>query len=459
MHILLETSAGFALFQVNNEKKLKKVDDLYSYFVNEDQAKKLVNLVAFQKFKDTTDAIKSTSKLIKGKVPKKLKKFLQTNLISQEIQDRLAISDKKLGKSITEKLGIECTNYNMDLFKGLRLQLCNMVAGLTEKELQTMNLGLSHGLSRYKLKFSAEKVDTMIIQAISLLDDLEKEVNNYMMRLREWYGWHFPEMGKIVTDSLVYTKVVLAVGMRTKAHSSDLSGILPEDIEKEVKQAAEISMGTEISEEDEKFILELGSQIVDLSEYKEELQNYLKNRMQTIAPNLSAMLGELVGARLISHAGSLINLAKYPASTVQILGAEKALFKAIKTKMNTPKYGLIYQASIVGQAQNKLKGKISRTLAAKTALCIRCDALGEDDEAQIGAESRQYVEKRLQFLQQNEQGGFVAKPQKKGASAIESKSTGGYNNAADYTNKFRKSNETLGQNQEEPQKVKKFKKD
>ena len=80
--------------------------------------------------------------------------------------------------------------------------------------------------------------------------------------------------------------------------------------------------------------------------------------MQTIAPNLCAMVGELVGARLISHAGSLVSLAKYPASTVQILGAEKALFKAIKTKKNTPKYGLIYQASIVGQAATKLKGNI-----------------------------------------------------------------------------------------------------
>jgi len=132
-----------------------------------------------------------------------------------------------------------------------------MVAGLTEKELSQMTLGLAHGLSRYKLKFSAEKVDTMIIQAVSLLDDLNSEVNNYMMRLREWYGWHFPEMGKIVTDSLVFTKVVSAIGMRHKSSATDLSGIIPEDIEKEVKQAAEISMGTDISEEDEKFILEL----------------------------------------------------------------------------------------------------------------------------------------------------------------------------------------------------------
>lgn len=101
--------------------------------------------------------------------------------------------------------------------------------------------------------------------------------------------------------------------------------------------------------------------------------------MQAIAPNLTQMVGEVVGARLIAHAdaGSLVNLAKFPASTVQILGAEKALFTAIKTKKNTSKYGLIYQASLVGQAQSKIKGKISRALAAKCSLCIRCDALGK----------------------------------------------------------------------------------
>merc|ERR1712174_153884 len=97
------------------------------------------------------------------------------------------------------------------------------------------------------------------------------------------------------------------------------------------------------------------------------LSEYLKLRMSAIAPNLTYMVGELVGARLISHAGSLLSLAKHPASTVQILGAEKALFRALKTKHDTPKYGLIYHASLIGQAQPKNKGKISRVLAAKTS--------------------------------------------------------------------------------------------
>ena len=111
------------------------------------------------------------------------------------------------------------------------------------------------------------------------------------------------------------------------------------------------------------------------------------------------LVGELVGARLISHAGSLINLAKHPASTVQILGAEKALFRALKTKHETPKYGLIYHASLIGQAAPKFKGKISRVLAAKCALSIRVDALGESSEASIGIDSREKVEARLRQLE------------------------------------------------------------
>jgi nucleolar protein 58 len=133
------------------------------------------------------------------------------------------------------------------------------------------------------------------------------------------------------------------------------------------------------------------------------LYEYLRNRMNAIAPNLTILTGELVGARLISHAGSLINLAKQPASTVQILGAEKALFRALKTKHDTPKYGLIYHASLIGQAAPKHKGKISRVLAAKASLAIRVDALSDDTESgeidtTVGYEGRAKVEARLRQL-------------------------------------------------------------
>ena len=128
-----------------------------------------------------------------------------------------------------------------------------------------------------------------------------------------------------------------------------------------------------------------------LAEYRNSLSEYLTNRMAAVAPNLTTMVGDLVGARLISHAGSLMNLAKYPASTVQILGAEKALFKAIRTKHPTPKYGLIYQATLVSNTPAKIKGKISRALAAKCSLCIRYDALGENEDAEFGIDAKNYI--------------------------------------------------------------------
>merc|ERR1712121_72947 len=114
-----------------------------------------------------------------------------------------------------------------------------------------------------------------------------------------------------------------------------------------------------------------------MSRTREELYSYLKERMAMVAPNLTILVGELVGARLIAHAGNLVNLAKHPASTIQVLGAEKALFRALKTKKDTPKYGLIYHASLVGQSSAKNKGRMSRMLAAKAALALRYDAFGD----------------------------------------------------------------------------------
>jgi len=281
------------------------------------------------------------------------------------------------------------------------MQMESLLTGMPESDVRAMKLGLSHSLSRYKIKFSPDKVDVMIIQAISLLDDLDKELNTYAMRVREWYGWHFPEMGKIVTDNLMYAKTVKKARIRTEFSKTDLSDILPEDVETEVKEAAEVSMGTEIADEDIENISELCDQVENITTYRTQLFDYLRNRMTAIAPNLTCIVGELVGARLIAHAGSLMNLAKHPASTVQILGAEKALFRALKTKHDTPKYGLIYHASLVGQAAPKFKGKISRVLAAKTSLSARMDALGETEGVSIGLENRAKVEARLASLEGN----------------------------------------------------------
>lgn len=410
--LLFETAAGYALFKVLKEGKLQEAEDLYKDFSTPEDARKVVKLKAFSKFENTTEALAAAAALVDSKLSKGLKKFLKKNAEG----DTLAVLDSKLGSIIKEKLDIPCIYSNgvMELTRGVRSQLQGLISGLAGQDLTPMSLGLSHSLSRYKLKFSPDKVDTMIVQAIGLLDDLDKELNTYAMRVREWYGWHFPEMTKIVADNIKYAKAIKMMGTRENAAAQDFSGIpLEEEEESHLKDAAVISMGTEISVEDMMNIEALCDQVIALAEYRGQLFDYLKSRMQAIAPNLTVLVGELVGARLIAHAGSLLNLAKHPASTVQILGAEKALFRALKTKHETPKYGLIYHASLIGQAAPKFKGKISRVLAAKCSLSIRVDALGESADATIGLESRSKVESRLRQLEGKLLGSESAQPRGK----------------------------------------------
>lgn len=359
-----------------------------------------MKLKHFEKFADTTEALAATTAAVEGKLCKSLKKMLKKHC--SEVHEQLAVADAKLGNAIKDKLSLSCVSNTsiQELMRCIRSQMDSLLAGLPKKEMTAMALGLAHSLSRYKLKFSPDKIDTMIIQAVCLLDDLDKELNNYVMRCREWYGWHFPELGKLITDNVAFVKTVKIIGTRENTINSDLSDILPEEVEEKVKEAAEISMGTEISDDDILNIQHLCDQVIEISQYRTQLYDYLKTRMMAMAPNLTVLVGELVGARLISHAGSLINLAKHPASTVQILGAEKALFRALKTKRDTPKYGLIYHAQLVGQASTKNKGKMSRMLAAKASLCTRVDALGEDGNFDLGAEHKVKLEARLRILEE-----------------------------------------------------------
>lgn len=434
MHLLFETPLGYALFKVDEQTftKAKTWQDLPS---EPNAVKKVLQLQAFKEFADAKEVLQASVKLIHAKLSKKLEKFLTTNLVSEAIKTKLLVADKNLAIEIKKKLGITCEANDKvtELVRCVRGSLDELLESVDHSEMKNMALGLAHGLGRFRIKFSSEKVDTMIIQAISLHADLDKEINNYMMRLREWYGYHFPELTKIVTDNTIYTKVVKALGMRKNTTDIDLAAIVGEDIEREIKTAADISMGTEISENDENFILGLADQVLELNDYRDSLETYLTNRMAAVAPNLSALVGEMIAAKLIAKAGSLVNLAKHSASTLQIIGAEKALFKAMKAKKNTPKYGIIYQTKIVANANGKAKGKIARALAAKSSLCVRLDALQEEENTDMGQECKEYIDKRLDYLEKEESNGNSKPVQQKrfNKEYNNPSAQGGYNNRGD----------------------------
>ena len=225
------------------------------------------------------------------------------------------------------------------------------------------------------------------------------------MRIKEWFGWHFPELGKIIKDNYLYLRLVRLIKERRNliTNKEELVPKMDEitldpEVTKAICDAAVISMGSDISEGDLLNIKFFSEKVDSLVRYREDLSNYLKDKMKKLAPNTSALVGEVVGARLISHAGSLSALAKYPASTIQILGAEKALFRALKTRSKTPKYGLLYNSSFIGKAKAKNKGKISRYLANKLAMCSRIDYFSNDRFDDYGTELKKQIEERQTYL-------------------------------------------------------------
>ncbi|KIH94331.1 nucleolar protein 58 [Sporothrix brasiliensis 5110] len=394
LYLLSETSAGYGLFQVK-DKKLIEGDDVTDRLSTLDKINKEVQFNLFKKWNSAVEAVAELDKLIDGKIPPILTQLLE-EVKEKSKKATILVEDKALGNTLQKLPGYNLTAIPAgpgtaagEVFRGIRQHLSSLIPDIDESGFKTMSLGLSHSLSRHKLKFSADKVDVMIIHAVSLLDDLDKELNVFMMRVKEWYGWHFPELAKILNDNVAYSRVILAAGMRENLVNTDLSEVLPEEIEAAVKAAAEVSMGSEIASEDLENITLLAEYVVMYANYRTQLSSYLDSRMKAIAPNMTAIVGPLIGARLISHAGSLMNLAKSPGSTIQILGAEKALFRALKTKHSTPKYGLIYHASLVGQATGRNKGKMARQVASKAALGARIDALAEyEDEETVDDDIR-----------------------------------------------------------------------
>ncbi|GMM45630.1 snoRNP complex protein [Pichia kluyveri] len=407
--LLFEQPTGYAIFKVKlqNDNIGSRLKDVQESINDLSNFSKLVELQSFAPFKGAAQALENANDISEGLVSDYLKSIIELNIPKSKSKDQinLGISDKQLGPSIKEFFPyIDCISNEIvqDLLRGIRFHGEKLLKNLNEGDLERAQLGLGHAYSRSKVKFSVQKNDNHIIQSIALLDQLDKDINTYSMRVKEWYGWHFPELAKIVNDNHTYAKLVLNI--KDKSNLSDdnlheIASLVNDDsnLAQKIIDMAKISMGQDISNDDMENILTFAKRTDSISNYRINLFNYLNDKMHLVAPNLSELIGEVVGARLISHAGSLTNLSKQAASTVQILGAEKALFRALKTKGNTPKYGLIYHSSFIGKASPKNKGRISRYLANKCSIASRIDNFSDDANNIFGKVLKQQVEDRLEF--------------------------------------------------------------
>ncbi|KAF3689590.1 Nucleolar protein 56 Nucleolar protein 5A [Channa argus] len=407
LHVLFEHAAGYALFAVKEVEEIGMLlPQVEESVLSLGKFNSMVSLAAFFPFKSAQAALENMNAISEGVVHADLKLFLETNLPrSGKKKAALGVSDAKIGAALQEEftISIQTGGVVAEITRGVRLHFHSLVKGLTAQAASKAQLGLGHSYSRAKVKFNVNRADNMIIQSIALLDQLDKDINTFSMRVREWYGYHFPELIKIVSDNSMYCRLAQLIGNRKELSEESLESL--EEVVMDgakaqaILEASRSSMGMDISPIDLINIERFSSRVVSLADYRLGLQEYLRSKMSQVAPNLAALIGEVVGARLISHAGSLTNLAKYPASTVQILGAEKALFRALKTRGNTPKYGLIFHSTFIGRAAAKNKGRISRYLANKCTIASRIDCFSEVPTSVFGDKLREQVEERLSFYE------------------------------------------------------------
>jgi len=369
---------------------------------------KVCKLKAFCNFQTPEIALENQNDISEGIVSPLLMEFLEQNLAKN---DSLGVCDNALSNTLqqTASFKVEKNTFVSEITRGLRLHFPTYIRAYLKDTSEDNSLmftserGLAHSYSRARVKFNVHKADNLIINSIATLDQLDKNINTFAMRVREWYSWHFPELVKITNDNILYARCVRFIGSRnqlSEKSSRELNNITKdEQMTKSILHAAHSSMGYDISEFDMKLVTKFSDKVVKLADLRTQLSAYLKSKMLLVAPNLYSLIGEIIGARLISHAGSLTTLAKYPSSTVQILGAEKALFRALKNRSATPKYGLIFNTSYISRAKAKDKGRISRYIANKCSLASRIDAFSDIPTTKYGEVLANQVEERLKFLE------------------------------------------------------------
>lgn len=311
--------------------------------------------------------------------------------------EEFATPDPLLHEAI-RSMGYGCQLIGPEQLPGDRVDLALSSGAFPSLEAYDQSLrSVAIRVTELAIKEAVLRRDQMIVQAVRTLDDVQKTLNSFYSRLSDWYGIHFPELKELVGDPEKYVKVVLAMGPRSNASREALSGVLDKREAERVVEASRRSLGVEVSEADMNEILELARRAVDLMGYRDRLQSYVRQLMALEAPNVAAIAGPMVGARLITLAGGLERLARAPASLVQLLGAEKALFRFLRTGRGAPKHGVIFQHPYVHGSPKWQRGKVARALAAKISIAAKIDYFsGEDRSAQL----REELEKRVREIRE-----------------------------------------------------------
>ena len=294
------------------------------------------------------------------------------NEVSEDYDEIIIESNKRLSDYDNEKIVIKTPNQGGEYLR----------SHYDEFDLDDAEISrIYQNLAIYKIKKESASEDKHLIQAINSIDEIDESVSKLIERIREWYALYFPEM-EVVRNNETYIRLI-----SENKSKDELIKAKPEAFPDDM-----IDLEEDINPMDLEIMNDYAKSIHELQKSRKNIENYIDSKMEAIAPNLRLLVGPTLGAKLISHAGGIKRLAMYPSSTVQIMGAEKALFRHLKSGDRPPKYGLIYQHPQVRGAKWWNRGKIARMLAGRISLAARRDVFTKTFDENIFEDFKAQVE-------------------------------------------------------------------
>jgi len=333
-----------------------------------------------------TDAAAQLKQVLNGELPADSSAFVQR--LSQLELDLITVDSEplaRLARSIVKSEVVQ--DENDPTISKLRNRLPSILVRLriieSKDEYEQFVRDVSLALAKTAITEATTKRDLYAIQTVRSIEDLDKILNLLAGRVREWYGLHFPELDRLVEKHDSYIRLVHSLGARESFSYEALTKLgIPQDKATQISASAEKSSGAEMSGSDLEWLREVCGTVLELYSLREAAEKYTDKIMGEVAPNMTSVLGAVLSAKLISMAGGLENVAKMPSSTLQVLGAEKALFRTLKTGARPPKHGIIFQYAPIHQSPKWLRGKIARAVAGKLAIAARMDVYGGGDKGQ-----------------------------------------------------------------------------
>ncbi len=350
------------------------------------------------------DPVKAADKLNRvqsGEIIEEFSSLLKT--LKKKDYDTFVFENETIARAVRDKVGFEVeVERPSKIVEKFRPRLPTIAVELKifkdKEKFSEFLRDVTVQLARMAITVAVAKRDLLAVQAVRAVDDLDKTLNLFAGRVREWYGLHLPELDRLIDKHETYCRVVADLGNRRSFTEENLEKEgLPKDKIRAVAEAASRSKGAEISDEDLNWVRSFCRDVLELFKFREKAEEYVDSVMKQVAPNMSAILGPVLAARLISIAGGLENSAKMPASTLQVLGAEKALFRALKTGARPPKHGIIFQHAAIHQAPRWQRGKVARALSGKLAIAARIDAFGGEF---MGDNLRKDLEKKFEEIRE-----------------------------------------------------------